>query len=71
VLTCKVCGFQLSSKERLERHIKVHKEKALREIAYVDPNNAELTAKASFINHNSILMRMAENKKTKKRKSKN
>jgi hypothetical protein len=65
---CKTCGLELPTQLRLERHARVHRDKALREIAYVDPSNAELTAKASFINHNSILMRMAENKKTKKRK---
>jgi hypothetical protein len=42
-------------------------------MAYVEPNNAALTAKASFINHNSILNAIMSGGKesTRKRKRKN
>lgn len=40
VYKCKICGAELSSEERLEKHKQIHKDQKWRDAGYVDPNNA-------------------------------
>jgi len=67
VYKCKICGTELASKERLEKHKQIHKDQKFGDGGYIDPNNAgypTFARPSDFVsNFTAWFLRKKKNKK--------